>query len=377
MNENKARNKPNIQYVDTNADKLVSLLIKGYEDITGRKLYPADPMRLFILWIADVMIQQRVLIDYSAKQNLPRFAEGENLDELVEFLNDTIKRLPPQQARTKLKYTLSTERETATIIPEGFKVTVDGEINFQTTKDLIIKAGEVTGEVEAVCTEAGKIGNGFAPGQINQAVDIAPYLQSVTNITTSAGGAETETDDSLYKRYREALATYSTAGPEGAYKFFAQTASVGIADVKAESPRPGVAEIRVLMENGELPQEETLQKIEKILSADDIRPLTDKVQVKAAEKVNYQIDVTYYTLKNGIRGAEEEAKAVNEAVEQYIKWQSEKMGRDINPSMLYKFLMEAGVKRVEVRKPAYQTVDGIAVAFLQSKNVVNGGAENE
>ena len=369
--------KPNLQYVDTNTEKLVNLLIKGYEDIAQRKLYPADPIRLFILWIADIMAQQRVLIDYSAKQNLPRFAEGQNLDELVEFLNDTIKRLPAQPARTKLKYTLSTTRETATIIPAGFRVTVDGEITFKTLKDLIINIGETAGEVEAVCLLDGKIGNGFIPGQIAQAVDIAPYMQSVSNTTISAGGAEVETDESLYSRYREALATYSTAGPEGAYRFYAKSASADVTDVKAISTTPGVVEIRVLLKGGELPEEEILQKIEKILSADEIRPLTDKVEVKAPQKKEYRIDLTYFTLKENIVGVAELEKAVEEAVKKYKEWQSEKMGRDINPSMLNKFLMEAGIKRVEIRQPEYTKVEDTAVASLTTKNIVNGGAENE
>lgn len=371
------RTKPNVQYVDTDTEKLVNLLIKGYEDITKKKIYPADPMRLFILWIADIMVQQRVLIDYSAKQNLPRFAEGQYLDELVEFLNDTIKRLPAQAARTKLRYTLSATRETATIIPAGFRVTVDGEIIFATTRDLIINIGELSGEVEAVCLAEGKIGNGFVPGQISQAVDVAPYMQSVSNITTSAGGAELETDDSLYSRYREALATYSTAGPEGAYRFYAKSASADITDVKAISPAPGTVEIRVLLKGGELPEEEILQKIAKALSSDEIRPLTDKLEVKAPEKTDYQIDLTYFTLKDDIVGVAELQKAVEEAVEKYKNWQSEKMGRDINPSMLNKFLMEAGVKRVEIRKPAYKKVEDTAVASLSTKNIVNGGTENE
>lgn len=371
------RTKPNVQYVDTDTEKLVNLLIKGYEDITKKKIYPADPMRLFILWIADIMVQQRVLIEYSAKQNLPRFAEGQYLDELVEFLNDTIKRLPAQAARTKLRYTLSATRETATIIPAGFRVTVDGEIIFATTRDLIINIGELSGEVEAVCLAEGKIGNGFVPGQISQAVDVAPYMQSVSNITTSAGGAELETDDSLYSRYREALATYSTAGPEGAYRFYAKSASADITDVKAISPAPGTVEIRVLLKGGELPEEEILQKIAKALSSDEIRPLTDKLEVKAPEKTDYQIDLTYFTLKDDIVGVAELQKAVEEAVEKYKNWQSEKMGRDINPSMLNKFLMEAGVKRVEIRKPAYKKVEDTAVASLSTKNIVNGGTENE
>lgn len=374
MNE---RTRPDISYVETDGEKLVSLLIEGYESIAGKKLYPADPIRLFILWVADIMIQQRVLIDYSAKQNIPRFAEGKYLDNLVEFLNDNIERLPPQAATTRLKFTLSTERPTATVIPKGSRATLDGNIFFETERELVIPIGEKEGEVEAICTQTGEIGNGFASGQINQIVDFVPFLQSVANTTITAGGAETESDDSLYSRYREALSTYSVAGPEGAYRFYAKTANARIADVKALSPTPGVAEIRVLMEDGKLPEEETIQAIEKLLSKEDVRPLTDKVVVKAAEKVGYDIDLTYYSFKHGTMGAEETQKAANEAINKYKAWQSEKMGRDINPSKLNQFLMDAGIKRVEIRGPEFKEIKDIAVAVVENENIINGGVEDE
>ena len=49
---------------------------------------------------------------------------------------------------------------------------------------------------------------------------------------------------------------------------------------------------------------------------------------------------------------------------------------DINPSYLTAKLMEAGVKRVEIRKPVYTAVDEIKVAAIGSKSVLNGGIEN-
>lgn len=371
------RTRPNIQYVDTDTKELVNLLIQGYENIANKRLYPADPLRLFILWVADIMVQQRVLIDYSAKQNIPRFAEGKYLDNLVEFLNDTIKRLPPQAATTRIKYTLSTVRDTATVIPKGSRSTVDGKIFFETTKDLVIPIGELEGEIEAVCTVAGEIGNGFAPGQIKKIVDFVPYLENIENITATAGGAETESDDSLYSRYREALSTYSTAGPEGAYRFYAKTANASIADVKTVSPKPGIAEVRVLMKDGRLPEEETITAIKNLLSADDIRPLTDNVVVKAADKISYKIDISYYGFKHGQLSAEAIEKAAKNGVEKYKAWQSEKMGRDINPSKLNQFLMEEGIKRVEIRQPQFKAVNDTAVAIVESTNLINGGVEDE
>ena len=49
----------------------------------------------------------------------------------------------------------------------------------------------------------------------------------------------------------------------------------------------------------------------------------------------------------------------------------------VNPSYLIQLLMEAGVKRVEVRSPAFTTVADNAVAQIGETSIVNGGAESE
>ena len=54
------------------------------------------------------------------------------------------------------------------------------------------------------------------------------------------------------------------------------------------------------------------------------------------------------------------------------------MGRDINPSQLNSMLMAAGVKRVEIRKPAFAVVPETYVARLEGQQIVlNGGIEDE
>ena len=317
------RQYPNISFVDTDTETLVNALIRSYERFTGRTLYPADPARLFILWIADIIIQERVNIDFSAKQNLPRYAEGEYLDSLAELFKD-VYRLGPEAARTKIKFTLSMERETATVIPAGTRLSAGEEIVFATAEPLIIPAGSLTGEVAAVCQTTGEIGNGFIPGQITKLVDIFPYFQKAENTTESAGGADWESDAAFYARIRESMETFSTAGPLGGYEYHAKSASALIVDVKATSPEPGEVDVRVLLAGGELPGEETLK-----------------------------------------------------AVSEYKRWQAAKMGRDVNPSYLVSLLMQTGAKRVEVRSPAFATVADNAVAVIGTTAVVNGGAESE
>lgn len=371
-----ARGYPEISFVDTDTETLVNELIQSYEMFTGRKLYPADPARLFILWIADIIIQERVNIDFSAKQNLPRYAEGEYLDSVAEIFKDAY-RLEPEKAQTTLRFTLSIAREVPTAIPAGTRATVDGDIIFATLEKLTIPAGSMNGDVAAECQTAGKIGNGFIPGQINQLIDIFPYFGSVENTTESAGGADEESDTAFYERMRESVETFSTAGPLGAYEYYAKSASALIVDVKAASPSPGVVDVRVLLQNGELPGEEILNTVADKLTADTVRPLTDQVTVSAPEAIEYDIDFTYYTQEGGALSAEAVAANVQAAAEQFKKWQASKMGRDINPSYLISLLMQAGAKRVDIRSPVYTPVAENAVAQIVNTAIVPGGAESE
>lgn len=370
------RGYPEISFVNTDTDRLVNALVKSYEKFTGRTLYPADPVQKFILWIADIIIQERILIDESAKQNVPRYAQGVYLDSLAEIFKDAY-RLQPQAAATTFRFYLSTALPYQHLIPIGTRIAVDGNIVFETTEILYIDAGKQSGDVPAICQQVGEIGNGFVPGQITQLVDVFPYYDRVENITVSAGGAERETDSAFYERMRESMESFSTAGPSGAYIYHAKTASPLVADVAALSPTPGVADIRVLLRDGELPPEEVLQEVQAQLSAEKVRPLCDFVRVSAPDTVPLNIDATYYIPKPSQNSAAVITADVEKAVQDYIRWQTEKMGRDINPSVLVSYMMKTGIKRVEVRQPAYTVVPESEVAALNQCNVSSGGIEDE
>ena len=104
--------------------------------------------------------------------------------------------------------------------------------------------------------------------------------------------------------------------------------------------------------------------------------MTDTVTVSVPETVPFDIDVTFYIPQPDAASATIIEAAARQAVEDYKTWQTSKMGRDINPSYLTARLMEAGVKRVEVRKPVFTVVEDIKVAKLGNTTVLNGGIEN-
>ena len=69
--------------------------------------------------------------------------------------------------------------------------------------------------------------------------------------------------------------------------------------------------------------------------------------------------------------------AVADAVNNYTKWQTEKIGRDINPSKLTELMMAAGAKRVVVTSPTYTVIDNEHVAAIGTTNTVYNGLEDD
>ena len=371
---------PEVEFVSADKEKVVAYLMDVYTAVTGRTLAKADPVRLFILVIASVVIMLLNKINYTGKQNLLKYAEGENLDNLVALLG--VVRIPGTAATLTEKFYLSKELPFNVIVPQGTRVSNGSQVYFTTDETLVIKSGETYGTVKCTCQQIGAAGNGMPVGTVTTMVDVAPYVTAAVNTTASEGGADEEDDETLRSRAEEAPESFSTAGPAGAYEYFAKASSSLIAEAKAVSPTPGCVDVYIVESGGRLPGEELQNMVLTYLSDETRRPLTDKVAVKIPKITNYNIDMTYY-IGNGIN-AETTRREVESAVDEYIAWQDSKMGRDINPDKLIQLCLTAGAKRVEIKSPVFTKIkDGsredtfIGIAKNSSRNVSYGGIEDE
>lgn len=379
------------KFVDTNAEELTSSLIAMFETITGRTVYPGSKDRLFISWVASAMVLIKSQINYSANQNIPSRAEGENLDALGELFYDAGR---PEATASKctMRFEISEAQISAQLIPAGTRVTdTSRTLVWSTTADVYIPIESTSVDVEVICTTTGAESNGYAPGQITTLVDLFPYYSKCENITVSDGGADRATDEEYYQLMRASQDAYSTAGPMGGYEYWAKTVSTDIVDVKAIMPidsssgelMGGHVHIFALMADGTLASDTIKAEILAACNAASIRPLTDFVSVQDANIVNYDIAFTYYIPTDTTLSAAEIEQAVENAVDEYVKWQYARLGRDINPSRLLQLLMETGVKRVEITSPVFTVLsDGgnnlpPDIASVASVNITNGGYEDE
>lgn len=335
---------PEVSFVETNPETSKAEIISRYETAAGRTLATADPIRIFLLAVADEIIQQRVLINMAAQSNLLSYATGEYLDALGEYL--LVSRLPAARAVTNIRFTLSQALTEVYIIPAGTEIT-NGVVTFATDEELLIDAGDLTGDVSASCTVAGESGNGYLQGQLTTIVRPMTFVASAENTNETYGGADIESDEDYAERIRLAPNAFSVAGPIKAYIFYTKSVSSAIIDVSVDSPTPGVVNVYPLLEGGVIPDETLLEKVLEKLSDEDVRPLTDDVHALQATAVPYTINVRYFVKNADKNKAETIRAAVAEAVENYRIWQQGKIGRDIVPAELVRAVMNAGACRLD------------------------------
>lgn len=366
-----------VNFLETDAETIRSQIITGFEQASGDTLAAGDPRRLFLLSIADVIIQQRTAINLAAQQNLLSYAQGGYLDALGQLL--AVERMAESKAVTTIEFTLSQALGSVYTIPAGTQVT-NGVVTFETDEDLLIPIGQTKGEVSASCTVAGPVGNDYLAGQISTIVTPMTFVSGAQNTTITTGGADAESDPDFADRIRLAPNSFSVAGPEKAYVYHAKSVSPAIIDVKVDSPTPGEVDVYVLLTDGTLPTEDTLEQIEAHLSDEDIRPLTDYVVVKAPTASNYEIELHYWISQEDSSKAAQIQVDVEAAVEQYRLWQQTKIGRDITPGKLLQLVFAAGASRVDdskMKPAAWKKLEAMQVAQCTKVNVVYEGYKDE
>ena len=374
-------NLPDVSFIDDmQLEDVQTQMVRDYQDrykeITGKDvvLDRADPMSL-ILYALSIQVYQALLyVDKTGKQDLLKYSYGAYLDNLAAMKG--IAREQAKPSRVMIRFTLSRIRPSTVEIPEGTRVT-NGEVYFQTESHAEIPSGESSVDVAAECMTSGVAGNNLEVGEINILVDPVPYVAKVANTEPTTGGADIEDDDTLKDRIYIAPSKYSVAGPEESYRYWVKTYNSNISDVLIYSDDPVDVVIEFIMNDGELPSESMLLGVQKFLSDEQIRPLTDRVTVKAPETVEYKVNVKYFVNQSDLKKVDTIKTAVNAAVDDYIQWQRSKIGRDINPSQLIQQMVSAGAKRVEVALPVFQVIGKANVAKLSSKTVTYGGLEDD
>lgn len=192
---------------------------------------------------------------------------------------------------------------------------------------------------------------------------------------TDTADAVMESDEALRLRAQAAFEGMSVAGPSAAYEYFARSASGKVADAKASSPAPAEVVVAVLSTEGDgTASPELLAAVAEAVNDEDVRPIGDRVTVRSAEIVDYEIDVTLYLYP----GPESEPiiNAADASLQKLLKQNDKKISRDVVRSAISAAVHVQGVQRVEVNSPPEDIkISDIQAARNIGYHIENGGTD--
>lgn len=359
-----------------NPKLILADMVASFEQASGRVLYPAQVERLLVNLYAYREALVRNAIQYAGEQNLLAYAVYPALDYLGQLLGVT--RLAATPATTTIEFTLTGALTVPLLLTAGTQVgTSDGSFIFTTDSNLTIQAGATTGSVSATCTTTGTGGNGYLAGQVDVLIGANAVVQSVQNTSTTANGAAIETDSHLRTRIQAAPNQFSTAGPAGAYRYWALSASPAIVDADVVSPSPGTVSVYILcgpiqVQPAASPNaigiadSSLIASAQATLSGNTVRPLCDTVNVYAVTEVDYTITATVTLFANAAAVATQQA-AMAAAVQLALDL-ANSVKADLVPSQWVSALSVAGVYEVTLTIAA--NIGGTAVTPQSDGRIV-------
>lgn len=246
---------------------------------------------------------------------------------------------------------------------------LDFEVIFEALRDQVIAAAPELAPVLALESEpAVKVLQVIAYSKLHDRARVNDAARAVmlpfatgTNLAVLAAlfgvvRASDEPDSRLRERTRLALQAYSSAGPAGAYRYHAVSADTRVRDVLVDSPTPGLVRIVVMSEDGGgVPDTALLDAVRAAVGAEDVRVLTDTVEVIAAAPLNFTVDAGL-TAESGA-AAPVVLAAAEAALAEYLE-RRRQLGLRVTRTGLIAALHVEGVEAVTLTAPFADVAPG-------------------
>jgi len=159
-----------------------------------------------------------------------------------------------------------------------------------------------------------------------------------------------ETDARLRQRTQLALEGFTTAGSRNAYRYHALSAAAQVKDVAILRPVQGTVRVVVLAATGDgSPDTALLNQVAATLDDEEVRPLCDTVEVRAATILGYEVKATLELIAGPeLTVVQQNALAKAQA---YVA-ERHALGKDVTRSGLFAALHQSGVHNVRLASPA-------------------------
>lgn len=158
-----------------------------------------------------------------------------------------------------------------------------------------------------------------------------------------------ETDERLRERAQLAYERLSVAGPAGAYIAHSKDADPRVKDVAVISPSPGLVRVVILSTDGDgTAATDLLARVTAALNSDDVRPLTDRVEVQSGTRVDYAVHANLELYQGPDATVVRETAFVK--VQAFVRAQR-RLGEPVTLDGLYAALRVDGVREVTLLAP--------------------------
>lgn len=326
-----------LHYLTYDPQEIWNEMQVNYVEAGGDILYPGDEKEMLLRSVQADVVQIFAGVDNALRMMTLRYAVGEYLDILGE-----------QRGCPRIKESAATATVTITtnatgkpdVLEAGTAMTGDGEVFYRLIQDLTLTGYAQTVTVEVVADRAGSVGNGLVAGTEMGLAITNGGINKIIVASDAKGGNEQEEDEPYRERIRNYSLTSITAGPQRQYESIAKSVSSEIVDAKALNIGAGEVGVYLILAS-EIGEDAIMASVLDALSAENVRPLTDKVYCYKATDVPYTLNVQYIADNSSATSA-----AISEAVNSYQEWQDKSIGRAFNPDRLMASIYQAGATRV-------------------------------
>lgn len=340
-------------FVERDPDIIMAESKATLEGLLGRELQPAQVEQLILQFIVyrEVLLVNR--FNAGMSQLLYQFSKAPILDYIASLV--AIERLPASNAGCTIRFTL-VPGHGSVLIPDGTRIaTTENNVIFMTTNDTPVTPNVNTIDLKVEAEIEGKQGNGYAPGGVSKILDPLAFVSTATNVDTTGGGSDVETDDQLRERIKLAPSQYSSAGSRSSYQFYAKSANPLIIDVSVDSPTPGVVMIVPLTELDHT-DDQVITDVYNACNPENVRPLTDTVVVAAPRIKNYTINLNIELYED--TDADSTKASIAADIAAYVTSKKKRLGQDIILSHIAQICRKSTVYDVSIVSPAANVVVG-------------------
>lgn len=349
-------------------------MLKRLEGSLGRALSPADIEVL----IANAFLYELHLLcvkgNEAIRQCLARFSTGPMLELLGELVN--VSRIPASGAQCTIRFNLVAGHN-AVMLPAAIRIqSIDGKAVFITSGSVDVPIGVDSIEVNAVCQAQGSVGNGYDPGKVSVLLDPQAFVTSAVNIDRTSGGNDSEADEQLRGRIYLAPSSFSVAGPEDGYRFWARSAHPSIVDVACITTNPGEITLYPLCTGGTLPSQHIRDLVKSICSGEKVAPQNDTVLVDVPSVLDYTINVELVLYTGAISA--DVLSVVNSNLTAFKNERDNLLGMDVIRSQLnalcivkdkvYNVSLVSPSADIIADKKTFARCNGISVTVIGSNN---------